>query len=62
MRYGPVRQHPGAVRPQMRTFRCPVCGMTTTATKCKGRTRIGHIKTMWCWVCQADSDMVQEDE
>jgi hypothetical protein len=36
--------------------------MTTTATKCKGKTRIGHIKTMWCWVCQSDTDMVQEDE
>ena len=45
--------------PQVRIFRCSVCGKLTPATKIKGQTAPGHIKTMYCYGCKAVSDMVQ---
>ena len=54
-------QHPSAVVPQMRVFRCPACGTLHVYPKYKGRTHPGHIKTCWCYVCQADTDQVQEE-
>ena len=47
--------------PQVRLFRCPVCGKLMPATKVKGRTTIGHIKTMYCFFCQEEQDFVQVD-
>lgn len=54
-----MRAHPSGVRPQMRVFRCPVCGQLHTAPKVLGRTHEGHIKTMWCFVCKQVVDQVQ---
>lgn len=48
-------------RPQVRIFRCPVCGTLNPATKYKGRTNPGHIKTMWCYHCKAETDQEQID-
>jgi hypothetical protein len=56
-----MTQHPRAVVPQMRVFRCPKCGTLQDAPKTKGRTHPGHIKTFWCYVCQTDTDQVQEE-
>lgn len=56
-----VTYHPSAVVPQLRVFECPVCGTRNTAPKTKGRTHPGHVKTFWCYVCQADTDQVQEE-
>lgn len=47
--------------PQVRIFQCPVCGKLTPATKRKGRTVAGHIKTMYCFGCKDIRDMVQID-
>lgn len=46
---------------QVRHFTCLVCGATNPATKTRGRTPRGHIKTMWCWCCQAETDQEQTD-
>lgn len=48
-------------RPQVRLFQCPVCGKLMPATKVKGRTTIGHIKTMYCFFCGEEEDFVQVD-
>lgn len=47
--------------PQIRLFRCPVCGKLTPATKIKGQTAAGHIKTMYCYGCKEIRDTVQID-
>lgn len=47
--------------PQVRLFRCPVCGNTMPATKMMGRTIIGHIKTMHCLFCGEVQDFIQVD-
>lgn len=47
--------------PQVRLFRCPVCGRITPATKVRGRTVIGHIKTMHCLFCGEVQDFIQVD-
>lgn len=44
---------------QRRLFQCPDCDSTTYAPKVKRRTRIGHIKTMWCIHCKRETDQVQ---
>ena len=45
---------------QMRLFRCEECGTVAPATKRRNkRTAIGHIKTMWCYVCREVRDHVQ---
>lgn len=44
---------------QKRWFRCPVCGELAPATKRNGRTRPGHIKTMYCCQCQDTRDFEQ---
>jgi len=41
-----------------RHFQCPVCGARMDAYK-KRKTKIGHIKTMWCWGCQEIRDFIQ---
>ena len=56
-----MRQHPKAFVPQKRVFQCPVCGTKSPATKAKGRTAPGHIKTMYCFVCRAVTDHIQID-
>ena len=47
--------------PQIRYFRCLVCGAQNPATKCQGRTSPGHIKTMYCFRCREDRDQEQMD-
>ena len=47
---------------QVRRFRCPVCGYERVATKRRGKTGTGHVKTMWCLSCKADRDFVQLGE
>lgn len=37
---------------QIRVFVCPECGTHITATKSRGQTHPGHIKDIWCYVCQ----------
>lgn len=44
---------------QLRVFRCPECGTRLVAPKRIYRTSIGHIKTMWCYVCKAMRDFIQ---
>lgn len=46
---------------RLRYFKCPECGTVTTAPKTDGLSHVGHIKTMWCYVCKADRDHVQID-
>ena len=46
---------------RVRVFRCPVCGEKSYAPK-RTITRPGHVKTMWCWKCRAERDLVQVDE
>lgn len=46
---------------RIRYFQCPVCHAVLTATKHKGITGTGHIKTMYCYVCKRDRDFVQVD-
>ena len=46
---------------QLRHFVCTVCGDKQTASKYKGHTNNGHIKTMWCPVCNTEQDFVQYD-
>lgn len=48
-------------RVQKRLFACPVCGTVAPATKYHGKTKPGHIKTMWCHICKAETDHIQID-
>jgi len=43
----------------IRFFKCPVCGTTITAPKYIGKTNIGHVKTMYCYICGKEQDLVQ---
>ena len=43
----------------LRRFRCPVCGAIITATKLRRRTGEGHVKTMYCYRCAAERDLIQ---
>lgn len=46
--------------PQVRDFRCDVCGTVTPATKRRGRrTSLGHIKTMYCYQCRSVTQHTQ---
>ena len=51
---------------QKRDFRCTNCGRERPAAKRRSLTKPGHIKTMWCPWCMAETDHVQlgggEDE
>lgn len=49
-------------KPQIRTFRCTVCGTRMVATKARGKTGIGHIKHMWCFMCKERTEHIQIDE
>lgn len=50
-------------RLQQRRFVCPVCGAQQDMPKWKQtRTCGGHVKTAWCFRCQAMRDLVQVDE
>lgn len=44
---------------QLRDFRCTVCGTIRPAAKRRAKTKPGHIKTMWCARCRAETDHVQ---
>lgn len=46
---------------QIRVFLCPECGTKVSATKTKAKTKAGHIKTMYCYVCKKYTDHVQVD-
>ena len=59
MRKGHAKTKPRAVVPQKRVFECPICGTRSPATKWRGRTKPGHIKTMYCYICKADTDHIQ---
>ena len=44
----------------MRYFKCCSCGTPRSATKASAkRTKIGHIKTMFCCVCNKVTDFEQ---
>lgn len=46
--------------PQVRDFRCQVCGEAVQATKRPDRrTSPGHIKHMWCIKCKDETPHVQ---
>lgn len=47
--------------PMVRYFRCQECGTLNPATKSKGFTGPGHIKSFWCHKCQKKTDQVQVD-
>lgn len=48
-------------RPQVRWFRCQVCGYVAPATKGRGpRTGAGHVKHMWCIRCREVTEHRQE--
>lgn len=52
----PYRRRP----PQVRIFKCTVCGVTVPATKKPGHVTVaGHIKTMWCYHCEKITDHIQ---
>lgn len=43
-----------------RIFECPECGVHLTAYKSRSFfTSEGHVKTMWCYRCRTDRNMVQ---
>lgn len=46
-------------RPQKRIFVCPECGEKRDAIKYEGKTKPGHIKTMWCFSCEKETDHLQ---
>lgn len=54
-----MRQHPKTVKIQKRLFQCQVCGTVSPATKYKGITIPGHVKTMYCRTCKDDTDHIQ---
>ena len=45
----------------VRIFRCLECGALNPATKWRGVTHSGHIKTFWCYRCGKDTDQEQVD-
>ena len=45
----------------IRRFRCPWCGQEMIAPKMRGPTHSGHVKTMYCPMCQTDRDFIQTD-
>jgi len=47
-------------RPQVRYFRCTVCDAVMPATKWRGTTTAGHVKTMYCYRCRQRTDQVQQ--
>lgn len=44
-----------------RVFKCPVCGDKRICLK-RRNTAVGHIKTMYCYVCKEDRDFIQIEE
>lgn len=52
-------KHKDPRRLQSRTFICPDCGTEAPASKWWGITRPGHIKTMWCYHCQKETEHIQ---
>jgi transcription elongation factor Elf1 len=53
------RQHVERYRPQIRSFVCTVCGNKATFPKYLGKTKAGHVKTVYCYVCKARTDHIQ---
>ena len=47
--------------PMVRIFACKECGEKSPATKTKGTTASGHVKTFWCFRCQRVTDHIQID-
>ena len=46
---------------QVRDFRCAVCGTVAPATKTRHKTSKGHIKHMYCYVCQKVTEHEQTE-
>lgn len=46
---------------RLRFFKCPTCGAIITAPKLHGITHVGHLKTMYCFVCGTNRDFIQVD-
>lgn len=44
---------------QIRMFECPECGAVVPATKTRFKTKVGHIKTMYCYRCRKATDHIQ---
>lgn len=47
--------------PMVRYFRCTACGEVNPATKSRGYTGPGHVKTFYCPKCKRETDQVQVD-
>lgn len=57
--YKPIHRRENR-NPQIRIFECPVCGKRTHAPKyMAAKTNIGHVKTMYCWGCKEERDLIQ---
>nr|DAF83350.1 MAG TPA: 50S ribosomal protein bL37 [Caudoviricetes sp.] len=54
-----MRRHPASVIPQKRIFECSACGCRSPATKWRGQTHPGHVKTMYCYKCRKETDHIQ---
>lgn len=54
-----VRAHKDALPIHLRDFRCKECGTVVPATKVRHKTKKGHIKHMYCFVCQTDTEHEQ---
>lgn len=54
-----MRCHKDAVPIQVRDFRCKECGIVAPATKARHKTSKGHIKHMYCYVCQKETEHEQ---
>ena len=56
-----VRNKKDPRRIQLREFECTVCGAHRTATKWRGVSPPGHIKTMYCVTCRTVTDFIQKE-
>jgi transcription elongation factor Elf1 len=44
----------------LRVFQCPTCGVKMVMPKKANRiTKNGHLKTLYCYQCKTDKQMVQ---
>ena len=56
------RHHPSDTKHlHNRLFKCTECGAKRECPK-KRRTKIGHIKTMYCFSCMKETDFIQIEE
>lgn len=57
------RPHYSYNKPDQRRFVCPVCGTRMDMPKWKHtKTKAGHKKTAYCFVCKETRDLIQTDE